>query len=358
MFIPINAKADVQGSKKGKLTHTQNAQLNAWCLASKTGILDCLGKCEYDTQQTSLVVINNKVDIVFKSGYVVICGRLVECEEGTIFTLDNLANEQEGSIVLRYNLENSGEQEFVITKKIGVLDDQDLNEYPLTGKYDFELYSYKVQSNTVVLTRSMKYVSNLESLFDKNNAVAVQKARNFDKDVDENGEHGELYLRFAQIGISNYKGTKAIAPLNGYNKDKGTIEERLTNLGFKSGVINFLGDNYGSENYINATQNGIYRIGNFVICHVGTIQSNKGSYLKKNATIFTLPTNFRPKYPINVDLIAMIGNNPSVAKYMRVNIDKNGNGVVKATGNGSNLGDTNLDFEYSLNFGFEAPPIT
>ena len=63
-FIPINAKADVKGSKKGRLTPAQNAQLNAFCLASKTGILDTLDKCE--AEQFSYTAINNLATIVFK----------------------------------------------------------------------------------------------------------------------------------------------------------------------------------------------------------------------------------------------------------------------------------------------------
>lgn len=117
----------------------------------------------------------------------------------------------------------------------------DLTQTP-NGTARLLLYNVKVENGVITeVVKRFEVIPYLEqiakSLFDKNNAVAVQRARNFDKNKDENGEYGELYLRFAQIGISNYQGTKAIAPLNGYNKDEGTIEERLTKLGFKEGSV-------------------------------------------------------------------------------------------------------------------------
>ena len=57
---------------------------------------------------------------------------------------------------------------------------------------------------------------------------------------------------------------------------KGTIEERLTNLGFKSG---------------SASPNNLYRQGNYVYGRIGIT----GATLALNATWFTLPKNFRPK---------------------------------------------------------------
>ena len=84
-FIPIHAKADIstgEGAKKGKITPAQASILNAWCLANKTGILDCLDKC-IAKEENITNVENNEAVITFRSGFLVICGRLIECEDGT-----------------------------------------------------------------------------------------------------------------------------------------------------------------------------------------------------------------------------------------------------------------------------------
>ena len=67
------------------------------------------------------------------------------------------------------------------------------------------------------------------------------------------------------------------------DRAKGTIEERLTNLGFKSGSATIKS---GS-----ASPNNLYRQGNYVYGRIGIT----GATLALNATWFTLPENFRPK---------------------------------------------------------------
>ena len=99
-FVPIDAKADIQGSKKGKLTPAQHAQLNAWSLTGKTGILDCLDRCQ--ATSTSYTAIDDIATVTFKKGYFVICGRLVECESNTKFTMNTPAiGSVSGKIVLK-----------------------------------------------------------------------------------------------------------------------------------------------------------------------------------------------------------------------------------------------------------------
>lgn len=345
-----------QTSDTPNITNKDDTVMTRYAYGGYNGVVKSFGsECGYTAENGIFKVLD---------GRIVVDGWEIDVD-GAGWNLDfsKITGTQYHSVYVEINVltENASISSTYLTGSYPEIEKgDDLTEIP-NGTARLLLYNLiVVDGNIVDVEKRFEIIPYLEqigkSLFNKNNAVAVQRARNFDKNKDENGEYGELYLRFAQIGISNYQGTKAIAPLNGYNKDKGTIEERLTKLGFKSGVINFLGDNYGSENYINATQNGIYRVGNFVICHVGTIQSNKGSYLKKGATIFTLPANFRPKYTITIDLNAMAA--PSVALYMRVNIDKNGNGVVKSFAYGSITESTNVEFTYNLNFGFEAPPIT
>lgn len=225
-FIPIDAKADVQGSKKGKLTPAQHAQLNAWCLASKTGILDfpqdhrIKGRCE--AENTVYTATNHEAVVVFHQGYIVICGRLVECEEGTevvITTPASPTGSVEGKIILRYSLANAKETEFVVTTKTDDLIQQDLNDNPLTGIYEFELYSYTATLTSVTLTRKGNYVP------------------------DIGGKLNQFINALTGTGvIGNGK-----PPLQGYDKSKGTIEERLTSLGFKKGYL-----------WMNNTSNGDY----------------------------------------------------------------------------------------------------
>lgn len=167
MFIPIDARADVENSKKGKLTPAQHAQLNAFCLTEKTGIFDCLGKCEY-ISPISIDSINHTATITFRSGYIVICGRLVECEEGTTFTADLPVNSEEtGYIVLKYDLSSFENNEFKVIQKTGELTQQDLNENPVNGVYEFVLYEYNATSSSMTLTRDLGYIKSVEQRLDE-----------------------------------------------------------------------------------------------------------------------------------------------------------------------------------------------
>ena len=207
MFIAIDAKADVTNSKKGRLTPTQHAQLNAWCLASKTGILDCFGRCE--VTPLTYTPSSNSITITFKHGYIVICGRIIECEENTKYTLTGLPNTGEvtGKIILRFNLAANGNSEFEITSTTKDLVQEDLNDNPITGKYEFELYSYTATSSSVVLTRT-----------------------NTDYIPDIGGKLNQFITVLTGTGVVG----SGNPPLQGYNTGKGTIEQRLTKLGFNS----------------------------------------------------------------------------------------------------------------------------
>lgn len=202
-FIPIDAKADVQGSKKGKMTPAQHAQLNAWSLTSKTGILDCLDKCT--AQNKIYTASNNKANIVFNRGYFVICGRLVECEQGTTVEVTTpVSGRVNGYIVARFELSSSGTEEFKVIQKESGLQKEDLNNDTISGVYDFVLYEYEATPTTVSLKdRSFSYIPDLNG-----------KLSQFEASLKDEGK-----------------------PLHGYDDAKGTIEERLTKLGFKKGVV-------------------------------------------------------------------------------------------------------------------------
>lgn len=226
-FIAIDAKSDVTESKKGKLTPAQHAMLNAWCLSSKTGILDWGNMCE--STSSSYSVSGGTASVYFKKGFVVICGRLVECEDGSsVLVSAPSVGTVNGKIILRFNLSNSGAEEFEATTKTGALVHQDLNDNPTTGVYEFELYSYTATPTTVTLSRT-----------------------NTDYIPDVGGKLEQLVTVLTGTGMTG-TGTP---PLQGYDKSKGTIEERLSSLGFKQGNILRAGSVVGK----------IYRQGNYVI---------------------------------------------------------------------------------------------
>lgn len=319
-FIPIDAKADVQGSKKGKLTPAQHAQLNAWSLASKTGILDCLDRCE--AENTIYTATNNEAVVVFKKGYIVVCGRLVECEQGTQVTIRTHPTANTfGRIVLRYDLSASQGQEFEVVTTSAALRQQDLNENPLTGLYEFELYRYTATPTSVTLAeRTSSYIPDIGG-----------KLAQFEASLKDEGK-----------------------PLHGYDDTKGTIEERLTRLGFKSGAIKFVDNTYGSENNTNTMSNGVFRSGNYVICHLNVNFAFVPGFPIINEKILELPENFRPKENVWVTAFAKTyGNYQYKAFFIEID-SKTGYGYHRS---GAGNIDYNQWINYEMQFGFEAPPI-
>ena len=292
-FIPIDAKADIQGSKKGKLTPAQHAQINAWCLAKKTGILDCLGRCE--ATQLNYTTTTDTVKVVFNDGYIVICGRFIECEKGTEFEITvPVTGIVAGKIVLRCDLSSNKEKEFEIISKTDDLKKQDLNENQLTGIYEFELYSYIATPTGITLSRNNKeyipdittkleelskkhYVVGLDysnQLFNNNELTELAKTCFFFTVNKDNVVFNGLYLPkwskgywistgidvvFSYINKEKmvtffYDGNSKkitqpvhrrsevaeyarIAEYASDDQSKGTIEERLTRLGFKEGSV-------------------------------------------------------------------------------------------------------------------------
>lgn len=281
-FIPVDAKADIQGSKKGKMTPTQHAQLNAWCLASKTGILACLDKCEATLK--TYVATNNIATIVLKRGYIVICGRLIECEEGTIVNVQTpTSGNVNGKIIIRCNLASSKDKEFEVTTTTSHLVQQDLNENPQTGVYEFELYSYTANANAVVLEdRIQPYVPDIGG-----------KLAQFEASLKDEGK-----------------------PLHGYDNAKGTIEERLTALGFKEGSVTL---SRGT-----ATVNKVTRQGNYCILD---LKINNVNVPRENSVEIGT-TSFLPKTEVSCycELVWRYTNELST-EYGRglVSIDEQGN---------------------------------
>ena len=298
MFIPIHAKADIVGEKKGKITPAQASQLNAWCLASKTGILDWGGKCE--ATATSYSISNNVATIVLNKGYIVICGRLVEVEQNTSIDVYTSANPS-GKIILSFNLSSSGKEEFKVEVVNRNLRQDDLNENPISGVYEFELYSYSASSTTVTLNRNVQYIKSVEDAIDDAENNAIKIATNY---------HNQAVNSIA------------------------LLEGRLNSLGFKEGAVIL-------PSGVTASVNKLKRQGNYVI---GEVVFNDNFTLQSGTThLFDLPVGFRPKENIT------FGDSYGMYGAREYTISTNGKAQVAV----SNVAYRKLH----LNFGFEAPPI-
>lgn len=171
MFIAIDAKADIKDSKKGKITPEQHSQFNAFLLSPKTGILDIEytdgshALCEATQTSYTVPTGSNSINITFHKGYISICGRLVECEEGTNVPISiPTTGTVEGWIILRYNLTASGVGEFEVTTTTETPVKQDINQNKL-GRYEFELYRYTATGSNVTLKRNNSvYIKSIEQL--------------------------------------------------------------------------------------------------------------------------------------------------------------------------------------------------
>lgn len=322
-FIPIDAKADIAGGKKGKITPAQHAQLNAWCLAEKTGILDCLGKCEAYSE-TLTEIEANRARAYLKSGYIVVCGRLIECEDRTPIEIETpVFGTRQGSIVLRVDLSARGEEEVIVTTvPWGALRQDDLNNNPIDGVYELVLYTYMASPYRVELVRNSTYVPDIGGAL-----------KEFEKSLKDEGK-----------------------PLGDYDESKGTIEERLTKLGFKSGVVTFMGKSYGSVDYEDTQNNGVYRQGNFVFCKINDTKVMKNA-VGVGDVLFTLPALFRPKesFYANVACYLNAGVYAGEVHSFVINVSTNGEAKITKVVTTSPLWD--YEVYYNIRIGFEAPPI-
>ena len=327
MFIAINAKADIQGSKKGKLTPAQNAQVNAWCLASKTGIFDFGGKCL--ASSSSFVASNNEATIDFHNGFVAICGRIIECEEGTqVKVVTPTTGTINGKIILRYDLTANGANEFTVTTTNAELVQQDLNENPITGVYEFELYSYTATPTSVTLVRN-----------------------NTDYIPDIGGKLSQFMSEITPQ-ITNLSARIAVVekPLKNYDNSKGTVEERLTRLGFRSGSVTMTVGTASSQN--------IRRQGNY--CLFDLTATTVGIKIEESTTInlAQLSAGFYPTSEITAYAKYTYGGGLSGTGYVKVTLTTDG--IVKlsafsvVSGGGGSVKVTGVEIK---SVGYEAKPI-
>lgn len=305
-FIPVIARADISASdvidgnptstvKKGKITPKQMAQINAWTLVSKVGILDVLNKCQ--TTANSYQVNNKKATVVFQSGYIVVYGRLIEVEQYTPVEVDGTATATgtHRKIVLRVNLSNSKHEEIAVKvlNSSEVLNTEDLNEKPL-GSYDFVLCTYTSDGINITLQANteLKYIK--------------------------------------------------------------SVEERLASLGFREGSATL--DVYWNG-HVSTTQNYWKRQGNYVFGCVD-IKNNSNGIHVSHTQVFVLPEEARPAttQQFKATSYVKLSNALETTGYeiVTAEIDTEGrcifsNALWALTG--GNV------FEFYIFFGFEAAPI-
>lgn len=249
-FIAVNAKADVEGSKKGRLTPAQNAVINAFSLAKQTGILDIGGKCVASVTKTDMA--SHYAEVTFSNGFFVVQGRFVQCEDGTIVTVDlPTSGTQYGNIVARFSPSSAGNAEFQVIAKTGELTQNNLHTEQ-TGVYEFSLCEYTATPTGLSLNMNKDYIISAES-------VAKERQADLTR-IEGNGQD------FGGVKPTLYTN----APLNGYRREKGSVETRLgvivtdldqakqdinsakqsissldarlANMGFKQGRIDVLSD--------------------------------------------------------------------------------------------------------------------
>ena len=403
-FIAIDAKADIEGSKKGKLTPAQHAQLNAWCLFEKTGIFDALERCE--SKQPSWAVDNGSATVVLNEGYVVICGRLVHCEQDTTVVVPApVSGTQEGRIVLRYSLGSTKEAEFKAYTITGYPAIQDLNNNPMTGVYEFEIYRYTATPQSVTLERNETATPIIPNI--KNGVKAeIQKALentplwevkgdgtsfiNIDTGTP-NGSNNKSYFfssstnNFSNTPLRNYTGkfegyrivrsykkedaltTHTIVELHETYPQAGRVwiriydngwDEGWKTLGFKSGVGTFCGVSFGDTANTDTSQNGIYKLGKFVIVRASLSVSLTTEFLQTHlsngTTALSIPDDIpAPKYDLRI-LITTKVNGFNAGRTILCKLSKDSRKVIVESstylmGNS----DIGYDGKIDVQFGYE-----
>lgn len=136
-----------------------------------------------------------------------------------------------------------------------------------------------------------------------------------------------LYRFTATSGvISNVtKVSKAIeysgTALVGYDIDKGTVEERLTKLGFKEGTIEF--DSSLTIEAGDVIENYLHRQGNYVLGRLRTDIIGVDLYAYSGMKIGQIPSDFLPKGEEKFGAFFGYVNSTFIANYIK--IDVNGN---------------------------------
>lgn len=158
---------------------------------------------------------------------------------------------------------------------------------------------------------------------------------------------GKINKQFDTLGTFMKADESGVKLYASSDTAKGTIEERLTNLGFKQGSVNLASG-------VTASKNTITRQGNYCILTLGIVRVP--SKYNTDILIGTISSDFLPKEKVSQSTYSLwdSGSSPDVYRDSVVSIYKNGEikvmpNVVTDTG----------DIYTKINFlGYEAEPIT
>ena len=242
MIVPITFNSDSTSNlKKGKIRPEDMAALNAFSLSGKTGILPLLNQCSYSN---ITYPANGVARVAFRNGYVSICGRLAYIEDSSTvdITLPS-SGSQTGYICIKVDLTATGDSECSIYAETGSLQQDDLNENPTLGIYEFPLYAFTATSNSVSI-----------------------------------GSKGQAIPKGNEAVYPYYPDGRTQSQTIGERLDD--LEDRLTKAGFREGVLGM-----GSSG-VTPTRNSIIRSGrNIIVNFEGTVSSTS---LQNSGYTFTL----------------------------------------------------------------------
>ena len=115
--------------------------------------------------------------------------------------------------------------------------------------------------------------------------------------VHSNGTINDVQSRFEFLDGESY-----IAKYASTDKSKGSIEERLTKLGFRQGTLT------PSISTLSVPENIFTRQGNYVLMNSTTFVNSKSMSAQSSYTIGIVPVEFRPKKTIHLSVF-MDGSN-------------------------------------------------
>lgn len=256
-------------------TFDENLDVPSWAdgalysmlLSKETGIWNMFEKCDV-TAPIDYDTTAGFATIKFNKGAISVNGRALFIDQNTEFKVPLTATST-GSIGVRIDLSKPVTEQYEFySKTTQSLVQEDLNDNRL-GKYEFEIFKYTSTGGSITLSKQQNYIEPLSEILDTDGKTA--KLSNI-------------------ANIANY----ASADIS-----KGTIEERLTSLGFKSGSVTLNSTALSSfpNSYIN-----YFKQGNYVYLKVLlTVESNYnwGTLTNlNNFSIAQLPSEIIPKTTI------------------------------------------------------------
>lgn len=256
-------------------TFDENLEVPSWAdgalysmlLSKETGIWNKFDKCDV-TAPIDYDTTAGFATIKFNKGAISVCGRVLFIDQNTEFKVPLTAT-QTGSIGVRINLSKPVTEQYEFySKTTQSLVQEDLNDNRL-GKYEFEIFKYTSTGGSITLNKQENYIESSSEVLEE---------------VLESD--GKTAKKATEAKIAEYASV---------DTSKGTIEERLTALGFKSGTVDVDFDRLyyeGNEtDPVTTITNYVVRQGNFVIGEVEFSQEVRVSGFT-GGVIATIPSPF------------------------------------------------------------------